>query len=608
MADRGTEKARAALKAAQAVDDPPFDPSAVTGDTPARAARRGKGGRKGKGRQSATEGGEAPPDDPAEADLAIARELAPLDQNDRDNGRRFVRWHGPDVVYASGLGWMIYSGTHWLRDEGELRVRLYAQDLVDRIKLEAEVMVPVPRARVLIETAERLAKKPESDLTDAELDAIEAGEKAAYNLAQRRAGRIKFAISTGNAGRTDALLRQAASRRSAAPEAFDADRLKFNVLNGTLEFFREPDPERPEGSERQVGSARLLAHQRADLITKCADVAFDREARCPHFDDFLARVQPDPAMRLFLQVAHGYALLTGGNDEQRLLYHYGTGANGKSAFLEALGRLAASYRAVVDPATITGEAQREGNKANSDIARLFSARLVTIEELPRGVPLKENLIKALTGGTRMVARFLQKEFFEFEPEFTAVLSGNDLPTVSGTDYGIWRRLLIVPWEVTIPEGERIAPGTLAARFDAERAGILNWLIEGFCLYLANGLAPYTPRKVTEFTDEYREERDPVGTFAAACLLASPGSRVTAGDLHKAYADWCEANGLKPWNQTSVGNRLKTLGYKKARGRLVEYLDIRLGDVPTKYDPRSKTPEPPADPPGDPGWQPKDGGL
>lgn len=281
---------------------------------------------------------------------------------------------------------------------------------------------------------------------------------------------------------------------------------------------------------------------------------------------------------------HAYALLLGGNDEQRLVFHFGTGANGKSAFMEALGRMAGGYRAVVSPDTITGDQQRDGSKANSDIARLHSTRFVTIEELPRGTPLKENLIKALTGGTRMVARFLQKEIFEFDPVFTAVMSGNDMPTVSGTDYGIWRRLLIVQWGVTIPEGQRIPFGQLMARFDAERAGILNWLIEGALRYLNEGLVGFIPAEVLAFTDDYREERDHIGVFVTACVRQAEGGKVTAGEMFKAYTDWCEVNGLKPWTQTSFGTRMNALGIKKERGRTIRYLDVVLGDVPSKYDP------------------------
>src|SRR5690606_16862607 len=198
------------------------------------------------------------------------------------------------------------------------------------------------------------------------------------------------------------------------------------------------------------------------------DVDYDPDATCPFFESFLTKLQPDRRMQIFLQVFHAYALLIGGNDDQKVVYHYGTGANGKSAFIEVLGRLAGSYRTVVAPETITGENQRAGQQASPDIARLHNARLATIEELPKNAPLKEELIKALSGGTKMTARFLQKEIFEFEPIFTPILTGNFKPSISGSDYGIWRRVLIVLWGVTIPEGERMTPSRLAEKLDSER--------------------------------------------------------------------------------------------------------------------------------------------
>lgn len=564
------------------------------------------GARPGKGRGSqsfdppGTDDG-APPEGVSEDDLGKARDCAPLDQNDRDNARRWIIWFGENALYVSGMGWFTYDGRRWQRDEGDLAVRLMAQNLVDKIKLECELIAPDAKQAWLLDKADRLAKdKPRDRWTPEDERLIEKAIGIQAALSKKRISRRNFAVSTGNAGRTNSLLQQAASYKAVPIETLDADRMSFNVANGTLHFGRERDPERPDDPQAQrYGRVELKPHSRDDFITKVADVSYDRTATCPHFERFLERTHPEKDVRLFLQVSHGYALLLGGNDEQRLIYHYGTGANGKSAFLEAIGRLAADYRAVVSPESITGDGQRDGNKANSDIARLHSSRLVTIEELPRGVPLKENLIKALTGGTKMLARFLQKEFFEFEPVFTAVLSGNDMPTVSGTDYGIWRRLLIVHWGVTIPEAERIAPGELAAQFDAERAGILNWLVDGALLYLANGLTPYIPREVTDFTDDYREERDPVGAFAQSCLVPAPDYRLNASDLWKAYNDWCEANGIKPWNQTSFGNRMKALGYKKERGRIVQYVGVKLGDVPTRFD----GPEAPPAPSGDPGWSP-----
>lgn len=521
------------------------------------------------------------------------RICAELDQNDRDNGRRLIIWYGLDLAYVPGMGWLLFRGSHWERDEADLAVRLKAQDLVDWIKREVWFIEPTHGVRRLIALADKIALKSAIDRTGEEVDVLNKSLEARKALSKKRSARRTFGVSSGNAGKTDSMLKQAASRKATNPELLDKDKKLFNVQNGTLKFSRVEDEESDPDDPRYIGQCELVEHDRGHMITKTADVTFDPNAECPRWLEFLEQMQPDADIRTFLQVSHGFALLVGGNDAQKLFYHYGGGANGKSVFIETIGRMAGPYRAVVDPATITGDSQRDGSKANSDVARLVSTRLATIEELPRDVPLKENLIKALTGGTRMVARFLQKEIFEFDPEFVAVMSGNDMPTVSGTDYGIWRRLLIIHWAVTIPPEKQRPFGEMLAMFDDERSGILNWLIEGVKLYLANGLTPYIPLAVTDFTDDYREERDPVGTFAAACLAAKPGNKINAGDMHAQYEKWCHANGIKPYQQTAFGRRMNSLGFKKKRGSHVFYLDVIFANLTDKFDPRDdERPEPP----------------
>lgn len=606
--DTPSDRVKKAMAGKKPVSDAPF--TVIDGGKARPKRTRSKKG--GNSPESPDSSGEQPPphdeipdgpDGPDDAgddlappgtspeDMDKARECASLDQNDRDNGRRLIIWFGLDLAYVPGMGWLTFRATHWQRDEGELGARLLAQNLVDKIKLECFAIEPTPGVKRLIAAADAVALKKPEELTAADRALIGKAASARDKLAQKRSKRHTFAVSSGNSGKTEAMIKQAASLRSVEASMLDADLKQFNVLNGTLKFVRAEREDSDPSDPGYIWKAEFSPHAREDMITKRADVTWDPEATCPEFEKFLATTQPDEKMRLFLQVMHAYALLIGGNDEQKLVFHYGTGANGKSAFMEALGRLAGPYRAVVSPDTITGDIQRDGSKANSDIARLHSTRFATIEELPRGVNLKENLIKALTGGTRMVARFLQKEIFEFDPIFTAVLSGNDMPTVSGTDYGIWRRLLIVHWGVTIPEEERIPFGQLMARFDAERSGILNWLVAGVLRYLEEGLTPFIPAAVTAFTDDYREERDHIGTFVASCLHFDDAQSVGAGDMFKAYTDWCEANGIKPWTQTSFGTRLNALGIKKDRGRLVKYIGVYVDrDAPSRYDP--KTPAPP----------------
>ncbi|WP_375599355.1 phage/plasmid primase, P4 family [Devosia sp. Naph2] len=519
-------------------------------------------------------------DDLAEAERIIIRWCAALDQNDRDNGRRLVAWFGENLRYVTGLGWLYWRGTHWARDEADLEVRLLAQMVVDKIKLEAVELEASDKQKAILDRSKELLRKKD-DLSAAEERVIKTATEIMTALSKRRSSRLSFAVSSGNITRTKAMLEQAQSLQALPIEQLDADHYLFNVANGTLRFWREIDPDQPEGGVRKIGRFEFREHNRADLITKMAEVEYHAEAEAPFFHEtFMAKVQPELRWRTFIQVSTAVALLFGGNDEQRLFYHYGKGANGKSAFFELIGRLGGSYRQIASPETITGDGQRGGQQANPDIARLHNARLVTIEELPKNTPLREELIKALTGGTKILARFLNKDFFEFMPQFTPMLSGNNKPAISGTDEGIWRRFLFIIWGVTIPEGERMAPTELAARLDAERSGVLNWLIEGALLYLTHGLDYFTPNEAKAFAQDYRQERDNVGVFAEVAIEKvdpTEKAKVQAGDLYKAYLRWCEINQLKAASNRSFGDRLNDLGFQKTRSNFYYYVDIRLRD-------------------------------
>lgn len=152
----------------------------------------------------------------------------------------------------------------------------------------------------------------------------------------------------------------------------------------------------------------------------------------------------------FLRRAVGYSL-TGRTDEQVLLLLYGTGANGKSTFLETVGPLLADYGSVADFTTFL---KKDNDGARNDLARLVGVRFVSAVEAESGRRLAEAMVKQLTGGDTITARFLFKEFFDFKPQFKIWLAANHKPTISGTDHGIWRRMRLVPFTVTIPDDEQ----------------------------------------------------------------------------------------------------------------------------------------------------------
>ena len=458
-----------------------------------------------------------------------------------------------------------------------------------KIALEAETFQFTRADRDIVEMAKALDGKAKDELTEADQELLMAAKDLRACLAKRKSDRRKFALSCGNSARISAMITQAGPHITVPPEALDTDALAINVQNGTLRFYKEKVKRAVDDIADTFDAApafawrvRLDAHRREDRIAKLIPVEYDPKAKAPKWTAFMERFQPTVAIREFLQRFHGYAL-TGMTGEQMFVFNYGLGANGKSTFMEAIGRLMGDYAKVLPAEALTGDAQISGGQATPHFARLPGARLVRAAELPRGQTFRESTLKMLTGGEAMLVRHLNEGFFEFVPSFKAIGSGNDKPPIGGVDEGIWRRMKLVPWGVTIPAAERRPLEKVLAEFMEEAPGILNWLIAGAIAYLTGGINE--PEEIRAATDAYRDEMDPVGEFTSACVEKAPGEDVTARDMFLAYTAWCHANSVKPFAEKGFASIMIQKGFEKDKGRIRKYKNVRLGDVPA--DPELK---------------------
>lgn len=523
------------------------------------------------------------PDDP-EASAEVVAYCAGLEQNDTDNGERLRRHFGDNLLHVREVGWHIWGGSRWQREGGDDAVRRYAQRTAKRIHLEADCLSALPYEVEIMRQAKPLRDRDPAELTPEDRDLIDDADRARKALGARRIARRKFATTCGNAGRVSAMISEALPHSSIGPHDLDADLRLFNTENGTLRLTRVEDLENVgDYVPNYCLSVELVPHDRAHRITKIAAVAYDPQAKCPKWDAFLERFQPDPEIREFLQIYHGLALI-GDISQQCFIYNHGNGANGKSTFMEALAELFGSYGDMLNAESISGQGQRRGDQATPDFAELPGIRYLRVSELPRGEQLREQLIKTLTGGEGMKVRHLNKGFFDLKTVFLASMSGNDTPQIGGLDEGIWRRVKLTPWAVTIPFAERRPMKEILAEFALERAGILNWLLAGLDLFYRKGLK--TPRAVQEATDSYREDLDPIGAFAGACLVKEPGHDETARDVYEAFVSWCEANSIRPWKETMFGKVLPSKGYPRDKGRVRKYLNVRLDGVPPRRSTRN----------------------
>ena len=257
----------------------------------------------------------------------------------------------------------------------------------------------------------------------------------------------------------------------------------------------------------------------------------------------------------FIRQAIGYSL-SGATSEQCLFFLYGLGFNGKSVFAETLQALLNDYSRRTPADTLM--AKRFDDGISNDVARLPGARVVIASELEEGRRLNETLVKDLTGGDRITARFLRKEFFEFAPTFKIWMYGNHKPEIRGTDKGIWRRVRVVPFDVTIPAEER--DPDLINKLKAELPGILAWAVRGFTAWQAAG-ALLTPKCVQDATAQYRAEQDLIAAFLEECCLTGNSLyTVTAGALFRAYKAWAEENNERVMNQRKFSMSMSERGY------------------------------------------------
>ncbi|HRF08505.1 MAG TPA: phage/plasmid primase, P4 family [Xanthobacteraceae bacterium] len=536
------------------------------------------------------DGDQLPPDplfDGVDEELLAALALEPA--NDTGNGKRLLGHFGDELLHVREIGWHGWQGTHWEAEGGEEIATRCAQTAAARIALEAKYITATVHERDAIEGAAKalrelnlLNEKPQKEWTEADKDLetalqrrITRGTIAQEAIEKRQITRRKYAVSSGNTTKIKGMLAQALPHRTVTPDDLDSDPLAFNCRNGTLRFSRELDLECPdENARRYISKVELLPHDRADLMTKCAAVEYDPKATAPKFMKFFAEAQPSEAVRAFLQTYYGYSI-TGLTGEQFLIFNYGGGANGKSVFIEMIARVIDQYAQTLSFETIASEgAGRRGDQATPDLARLPGARLVRISEPKRGAVFDEALIKSLTGGEPMLVRHLHKGFFEYLPTFKMTLSGNHKPKITGGDLGIWRRMRLVPWLVTIPEDKRRAFSEVIAEFWEERSGILNWLIEGALRYLAHGIT--VPEEIRDATDGYREENDYIANFMHDVLIDAPDEKVSGAEMYEAWEAWCKAQPIRPWASNTFGTALQAKGIKKSRpsGRSV-YHGIKL---------------------------------
>ena len=464
---------------------------------------------------------------------ASGEPINPYRGTDDANADLFLRQHGQDVRFCPPWDkWMLWTGKNWQID--------------DRLDIE-KLVADLPRHLY----------KCAGNTTDSD----------------QRKRIAKLANDLEKVNRRNTLLTAARHKVVVHHSDLDQGHFLLNVANGTVD----------------LTTGQLRQHRRDDLITHSIDVPFDLKSACPTWLKFLdSTFGGDAELIQFVQRAIGYSL-TGDVREQVLLICHGVGSNGKSVFLNILQKLLGSLAWQAAPDLLMADKQRRHPTEQAD---LFGKRAIICQETGEGRRFNETLVKQLTGGDTITARRMHEDFWQFKPTHKLWLSTNHRPEIKGTDFAIWRRIRLIPFNVKFTDdGSPRKDPDMERKLAAELPGILAWAVAGCLDWQLNGLQQ--PEAVKAATAAYQSDMDTLAAWLADCCVVKKLVDSKAADLYASYSAWCEQSGERPETQRKWGMRLTERGFQRQK-RMVGHFWLGIGLLETRHDPNND-PNDPYDP-------------
>jgi len=431
--------------------------------------------------------------------------------NDNYNAKRLIQRYGDNIRFCWKVGWLVYDGKRWNKDEG-------------------------------LAMAEKLAGQTAESLWD---------EWKKAKIPEQKQIILRWFIKSQNYRQITSMLNMARSndRIRVFSKQLDCDIYLFNCENGSIDL--------------HTGDFR--PHRPDDMITKLAPVKFDPKVEAPLWLKCLDTwMENDQEKISYLQKLMGMCL-TGDICARVFPIFHGFGANGKSVFLDTIRELMGDY-ALTAPEDLLTEKRHHGHP--TEIAILVGKRLVTLDETKPNMILRTALVKRMTGDRTLQARKIREDFYEFHTTHKTILTTQNLPRITETANAIWDRVHLLPWTIRIPVQEQ--DPYLLDRLKSEWSGILNWLIEGCLAWQKEGSKLSPPNVIKTATENYRRESDPLADFVEEVLILNMPveSKIRMSEMRKAYDKWANLNNVKyPVSNRQFNEYFRIRGIKDGQARM-----------------------------------------
>ena len=466
--------------------------------------------------------------------------LRPRDMTDVGQAATMAEEYADRLRYSPATDWLVYNGAFW--EESAPDAQGVAQDLTDRQLEEAESLVESVRAKM--DNAGITALMGLGASRQKLLGMLTPAQMVVYREYEDAETYRKYALKRRESKSITACLKEARPVMQTTPAALDANPYLLNTPTATYDL--------------REGLTSGRGHAAADMLTKQTSIDPSSDGADIWGEALDVFFQSDPELIGYVQRIVGLAAI-GKVMVEALVIAYGDGRNGKSTFWNTVARVLGSYAGNMSADVLTVGSTRN---VKPELAEAKGKRLLIAAESEEGVRLSTSVVKQLASTDQVYAEKKYKAPFAYTPSHQLVLYTNHLPRVGAMDTGIWRRLIVVPFEAKI-QGKSDIKNYADHLYDHAGGAILAWIMEGARLIHAEHYKLNPPQQVVEASESYREENDWFSQFLESCCdTSNPNETAKSGELYRTYRAWATSTGGYVRSTTDFYAALERAGHQR----------------------------------------------
>ena len=485
----------------------------------------------------------------------------PEDDSDVGEARMLAEIFSDRLRYSPATDYISYTGVVW--EESIPVAHAVMHDLSD-MQLE-EATDAAKRTWKALENngvAEIIKSTPNRKKAVAMLNSEQAVAYAAYREAVAYAD---FAMKYRESRNIRAILNEVPSMVLIRPQDLDADPFLLNTPGCAYDLSR--------------GLEGTILHQADHFMTKVTSVDPGDKGRQLWVDALHTFFCGDPELIRYVQLVAGMAAV-GKVFVEAMIIAYGDGRNGKSTFWNVMARVLGSYSGNISADALTVGCRRN---IKPEMAEVKGKRLLIAAELEEGTRLNTSTVKQLCSTDEVYAEKKYKAPFSYVPSHTLVLYTNHLPKVGAIDAGIWRRLIVIPFNAKI-EGRSDIKNYADFLYENAGSSVLAWILEGAREVIRRGFKIDLPACVREAIRDYREENDWLGHFLDERCEIGTELEAKSGELYASYRAFCLETGEYIRSTTDFYTALEGEAFTRHKTRTGSFVKgLRLAEWQTSED-------------------------